>query len=158
MNQFQAGLGLRFHRSPNPKKWLLLLPLPQINVGKEVFTGKREECQGKCEWLEPRRECFFRSRGEKIFLKPRWWRGRGDKSWLEWKGGISEKEGREEGKWGEGAEIHCRLTLSPDPPHEAHCSYRTGPIIWFVSRQIITQPQPVCDPVGWDETKFLGQV
>ena len=30
----------------------------------------------------------------------------------------------------------CLLTPHP---HEAHCSRGTGPIIWFVPRQIITQ-------------------
>lgn len=51
--------------------------------------------------------------------------------------------GRVEFQKGEGSEggagINSHLLLSPDPPHEAHCSLGTGPIIWFVSRQIITQ-------------------
>lgn len=65
-------------------------------------------------------------------------RGEGTRVGLGGRGGVSEKEGTGEGKWG-GAGINSRLLLSPDPPHEAHCSLGTGPIIWFVSRQIITQ-------------------
>lgn len=56
---------------------------------------------------------------------------------------VSEKEEREEERWGS--------TLCPDPPHEAHCALGTGPIIWFVSRQIITQQEPA----GRDERSPL---
>lgn len=77
---------------------------------------------------------------EAIFLTPGWWPRRGDKGWFGWKVRRfreAEKEGSEEAKWG--GRIISRLVPSPDPPHEAHCSPGTGPIIWFVSRQIITQ-------------------
>ena len=45
---------------------------------------------------------IFRSRGEKIFLKPWWWRGRGDKSWLEWKGWNFREGGKRRGEVGRG--------------------------------------------------------
>lgn len=81
----------------------------------------------------------MRSREEKIFPKPCCWGGeRGQE--LVWVEGVEFQRRREQGKGnGGGAGINSRLLLSPDPPHEAHCSLGTGPIIWFVSRQIITQ-------------------
>lgn len=98
---------------------------------------RREECQGEYEWLESRGE-HLRSREEKIFPKPWCWgEERGQES--VWVGEVEFQRRREEGKGNGGAGINSRLLLSPDPPHEAHCSLGTGPIIWFVSRQIITQ-------------------
>ena len=55
---------------------------------------------------------------------------------LVWVEEVEFQRRREERGRGGSAEINSRLTLSPDPPHEAHCSRRTGPVIWFVSRQI----------------------
>lgn len=117
-----AGLGLWFHGSPGFfSEW--------INLKKGVFAGRREEGPGAYGGWNPEKR--VRSREERISLKPGWWQGRGDKRWFRWK----VRRFREGG----GRQDQLRLVLSPDPPHEAHCSPGAGPIICFVSRQIITQ-------------------